>query len=285
MARIDMTGVKVNRLTAIRFSHVHAKKRIAIWEFMCDCGKTHFARATDVRSGHVKSCGCLRLERLSEMIPYNFLDITGHRFGRLVGVKRIENKNKNLTRWLCLCDCGNYTEVNLGNLRNGGIQSCGCLNLEKIKERKTTHGMSKTRLYKVWSYIITRCYNEKCEHFDDYGGRGIKMSDEWRNDFMNFYNDMADGYMKGVQLDRIDVNGNYEKGNCRWVTAKENARNKRNTVYITHEGITKPLAQWAEEKGIKFSQLFHDRVKKGWKSHYVLNGKPVFDSSKMIIKG
>lgn len=279
---IDMTGQKFNRLTAIKPSYYNEKKRIWVWEFKCDCGKTHFARGTDARTGHIKSCGCLRLDTLRAMTPYNFDDITGKIFYRLTVIKRVNRTTKNSSRWLCKCECGKYKEVDRGNLVTGQIQSCGCLNTEKRRARQKTHGMSGTRLYKVWSYMITRCYNEKCQHFSDYGGRGIKMSDEWRNDYMNFYHDMKDGYKRGLQLDRIDVNGNYCKENCRWVTGKQNSRNKRNTVYLTLDGERKPLAEWAEILNKDYHFVFErkDRIENG---NYGILLRPRFDKNKMII--
>lgn len=280
----DLTGKKFNRLTAVRQSYYHQAKRTWVWEFLCDCGKVHFSKGSDVKSGHVKSCGCLRLEKLREKPAYNFDDMTGKVFGRLTVLYRSERKTKNFTRWLCKCECGVLKEIDRGNLVTGQIVSCGCYNSQNIKERKTTHGMSKTRLYKVWSYMITRCYNEKFVHFPDYGGRGIVMCDEWRNDFMIFYHDMKDGYQRGLQLDRINVNGNYCKENCRWATAKQNARNKRNNVYATINGETKLVVEWAEENAVKNYTSIHRRLKNGFKERHLLHGKPKFDAKKMIVK-
>lgn len=102
----------------------------------------------------------------------------------------------------------------------------------------------------------TRCSNPKYEHFASYGGRGIKVCDEWRNDFQSFHDwAMSNGYKEGLTIDRIDVNGNYEPSNCRWASAKEQSKNKRNTLFVTHKGITKTLIEWAEITGIKYQTL------------------------------
>ena len=131
--------------------------------------------------------------------------------------------------------------------------------------------------------MITRCYNSNIKYFHNYGGRGIKVCDRWRTDFMNFYNDMKFGYIKGLHLDRIDVNGNYEPNNCRWVTAKENARNKRNNIYITYNGETKLVKVWAEEFGLDYTTV-QQRLMKGYSPKECLFGKTRYDLDRMNIR-
>jgi hypothetical protein len=113
--------------------------------------------------------------------------------------------------------------------------------------------------------MLNRCYNQNCDRYKDYGGRGIVVSDEWKNDFMTFYNDMIEGYKPRLELDRERVNGPYSKGNCRWVTRKQNCRNKRNTTYLTIDGVTKPLVEWAEISG-RWHQNIRRSLRQG-KSH------------------
>jgi len=126
------------------------------------------------------------------------------------------------------CDCGTEFEARTSQVNTGRTRSCGCL--QKAAARKTvlTHGMSNTRLFGLFGSLKTRCYNTKRESYKDYGGRGITVCEEWQTDFMNFYNwAMANGYAANLKIDRINNNGNYEPGNCRWVPEYINAQNKR----------------------------------------------------------
>lgn len=126
------------------------------------------------------------------------------------------------------------------------------------------HGKYNTRLYRIWSRMKTRCYNKKYEHFKHYGGRGIKVCDEWLNDFMSFYDwSMSNGYKDNLTIDRIDVNGNYEPSNCRWLTNEEQQNNKRRNIRLTYNGKTQTITQWARELGIK-RELIERRHRRGY---------------------
>lgn len=208
------------------------------------------------------------------------MDLTGQRFGRLVVIKEAA-KIGATTRWLCKCDCGNEKEVDRGNLNGGQIRSCGCYNLEVLSKRKTTHGMSKTKLYRIWSGMVTRCYNKKRPVYQWYGARGIKMCEEWRNDFLTFYNDMHETFRHWLELDRIDVNGDYCKENCRWISHKENCRNRTNNILIVVGNEVKCAKEWSEIYNLNY-QGVHLRKKKGYKDHHILFGKPKFDAKKML---
>ena len=175
--------------------------------------------------------------------PYK-KDLTGKRFGRLVVVGYYGKKtcgNQKKSTWLCNCDCGNQTIVGIGELRDGGTQSCGCIQKEFAGSLNRTHNLSGKcgRLYPLWKSVKYRCYCKTSKDYANYGGRGIVMCDEWKNDFLVFYNwAISNGYKeektdKGLNiltLDRIDVNGNYEPSNCRFVTNAVQALNKRNTM-------------------------------------------------------
>ena len=132
------------------------------------------------------------------------------------------------------------------------------------KHMKTKHGMSRTPLYNVWRNIHQKCMNPNSPQYKYYGGRGICVCDEWKSDFTIFYNwAHSNGYHDGLTIDRIDNNGNYTPDNCRWVTMKEQSINKRNTVMLEYNGITKSIKEWSDEFGFK-REVLRSRLKHGW---------------------
>ena len=192
-------------------------------------------------------------------------NLTGQKFGELTVIQRAENDIKGRTQWLCQCDCGKQKIIRGSSLTSGNTKSCGCLSIEKLKKMSITHKMAKTRLYKIWANIKTRCLNPKYSRFCDYGGRGIKVCNEWKNNFKAFYDwAIANGYKEDLTIDRINVNGNYEPENCRWVTPKINSSNKRNNFIFKYNNKEQCLKSWAEELNIDYILLYNRIIKRKW---------------------
>ena len=184
------------------------------------------------------------------------IDLTGQRFGRLRVIERAQSNKNGYPRWLCKCDCGNITTAYGMHLKSGASKSCGCLISEKSRERATKHGLSSSKIYPIWKSMNQRCTNPNDKRFNNYGARGIKVCDEWKNDFQTFYDwAMANGYADDLTIDRIDVNGNYEPSYCRWATPIEQANNATQNHFITYNGKTQTMAQWAKETGIKYTTI------------------------------
>lgn len=180
----------------------------------------------------------------------NFKDLTGQTFGRLVAIGLNPERTSNgSARWNCLCACGKQVVVIGQELRKKSTTSCGCLRAENYGVYSITHGMAHSKEYKAWDAARYRCFNPHAHGFHNYGGRGISMCEEWRSSFSTFYANMGP-CLKRMSLERINVNGNYEPGNCKWATSTEQCRNMRHNVFITHGGETRTLIEWAGRSGI-----------------------------------
>lgn len=188
-------------------------------------------------------------------------DLAGTTFNRLTVLEFVKIYN-HYAYWRCLCACGNECIVRSDNLKNGAVKSCGCL-LNEGNNNK--HSMSGTKIYKNWSGIKKRCYNPNCKDYPNYGGRGITMFEIWMDNFQAFYDyvsTLPHFGEKGYSLDRINNDGNYEPGNLRWATKKQQANNRRSNVKVIYKGDEMTLTEAAERFGIAKTTLQH-RLERG----------------------
>lgn len=193
----------------------------------------------------------------------NFVDLTGKKYNYLTIIKFSHYKS-NYRYWLCRCDCGVEKSIREDLIVKNKTISCGCYNIIKIKKTNTKHGLWSHRLHNVWSSIKTRCYNKKSHAYKNYGGRGITMCDEWKNNFKSFYDwAMSNGYQDNLTIDRINNNGNYEPLNCRWVDMKTQSNNKRNNKMITYKNETLSVSEMARKYDITVDRL-SKRLYAGW---------------------
>lgn len=188
------------------------------------------------------------------------IDLTSKKFGMLTVIGKAGHNRHGQLMWECICDCGNKTIVIGQNLRRGMTKSCGCSShLPKTK----THGMTGTVLHNKWLNMKSRCYNPNNKRYNRYGGRGIKVCEEWEKDFMSFYNwAMKNGFKESLTIDRIDNDGDYCPENCRFSTPKEQANNRSKNKLYEIKGKTKTLSDWCSEYGIEYNTVAF-RLKKG----------------------
>jgi hypothetical protein len=190
-------------------------------------------------------------------------DLRGQKFNRLRVIQNagfVKNKLNKIYLWLCLCDCGKETIVRHSNLIYGISKSCGCLNNEK-RHLKRTHGKSTSSEYYSWTDMKTRCLNKNRKVYKDYGGRGILICERWLHSFENFLLDMDNKPNRQYTLERINVNGNYEPSNCKWLHKKEQAKNTRRTHYIEYNGMKMNLTDWLRYFKVKKNNI-HRQLKK-----------------------
>ena len=197
----------------------------------------------------------------------NFVDLTGQRFGRLVALSRAENTPGGQAQWRCRCDCGADVTTRSAYLRRGGKRSCNCLRAEtSIRTAKgRLHPASPTLnwpLYRTWRGMIARCEETSHKSYATYGGRGIRVCDRWRDSFSAFLADVG-ARPTGTTLDRIDGNGNYEPGNCRWASSRTQGRNRRNRRTIELDGKAVSVTEAAEILGVSKWKLFNGLRQKG----------------------
>ena len=256
----ETLGKRFGKLTCIEYSH----KEYGVghfFKFKCDCGNEIIRNISKVQTGKVNSCGCLRKENARKAI---FQDLTGKRFNYLMVIEYAGRKNGR-TMWRCKCDCGNEVIVDTNSLKSGNTTACGCRQYLGWGQNRT-HGMSKTRIYREWQSMKGRCNNPQNTYYQNYGGRGISVCDEWmgQNGFEHFYKwSIENGYSDELTIDRIDNDRNYCPDNCRWVDRFVQMNNQRGNRLIEHDGKVQSLAMWAREYGLK-PRIVSSRLKYGW---------------------
>ena len=276
----DLTGKRFGRLLVIEKGQTrktNGGQSKATWKCQCDCGNFIEVDGEKLRKGHTTSCGCKKKE-----LRINFEDLTGQRFGRLTVIRFLEPSERKSRQynWLCQCDCGNEVRACANKLKNGLQQSCGCLKEEMkplIGERSKKYKYSNKRLYGVWSSMIKRCYDKNNSRYKDYGGRGITVCKEWKNNYDSFAKwAFKSGYDAETEqgnctIERKNLNKGYSPGNCCWISNKQQQRNKRTTRYIEYKGQRKSVVEWSEILNIPYSTLYRKCVKQNKSIEEILN--------------
>jgi len=272
MGLIDLTGQRFGRLTVIERDKPHITSggvSVTYWICKCDCGNITSVGTQKLRNGHTVSCGCAR----HDVKGQGFEDLTGKRFHRLVVVRFLE-KNERTTRgynWLCRCDCGKMVKANANKLKTGLQQSCGCLKEEMkpmLGDMTRKYKYSNKRLYSVYKAMLNRVSDTNGREYQNYGGRGITVCDEWLGEFG--YDTFAEwayssGYDANAEhgactLDRIDVNAGYSPHNCRWITNAEQQNNRRNNVILEYNGERHTMREWADMLNVSYTTIsYHCR--------------------------
>lgn len=253
--KIDLTGQRFGKWTVLHEGNKN--KNATMWYCKCDCGKEKDVCYGTLVRGTSTSCGC--------SCPGQVKDMTGQRFGRLQVVSQAPKKTytKQIV-WKCICDCGNSIDVVGGDLRSGKVKSCGCYNREKLIDCNLKHGRSKTRLYRIWSGIKARTTCETNHAYERYGGKGITICEEWKNNFLKFEKwAYENGYNDNLTIDRINNEDGYKPDNCRWSDYYVQANNTSKNVYIKKDNEIHTLAEWCRILHLSYSMVC-GRLKRGW---------------------
>ena len=210
-------------------------------------------------------------------MPMPSIDVSGQKFDMLTAVK-VVGKLRKANLWLCMCDCGSETTAIVTQLRNGYKTSCGCKktmqrgprpDVAKRNKENAKHAMSGNYTYSSWKAMKSRCYDKNDKDYPRWGGRGVTVCEAWRDSFVEFYKDMGER-PQGHSIDRIDNDGNYEPGNCRWAIPKTQSNNTRQNYYIEYMGRTQTAKQWAEELNkVEYKTILY-RLRTGWDTHEAL---------------
>lgn len=282
---LDLSGQKYGRLTVIKRADDYIRSNghhAARWLCKCNCGNYITVLGGNLRrASGTKSCGCLQREINSHLrkqeIGTRFIDLSGQKFYRLTVIDRakeyVDTSGRHRFKYYCLCDCGQYTYVKPSELKSGKVKSCGCLHREVAAfcgKENTRHGGSRAnvpyeenRLYNIWRGMRQRCENPNKTSYKYWGGRGIRVCEEW-HDFEPFQKwALSNGYDGNLSIDRIDANGNYEPSNCRWCTKLEQNNNQRSNRFVEVDGVKHTIAEWSRISGIKYATIT-GRLDRGW---------------------
>lgn len=240
----------------------------------CDCGTQDvIVPGHALKSGNTSSCGCIKHKKETGKI---IKDLVGKKFNFFTVIKfdKEKSKTKKQNFWLCKCDCGNSELISVSStdLTKGYIHGCNACKNDRIGKSQTHHGMKYTRIYKLWSSMKSRCSNPYINGYENYGGKGIKVCDDWLK-FEPFYNwAISNGYTDELTIDRINVYGNYEPDNCRWVTNKEQKRNMKKTIYVLYNNTTYVLLDLLEMLGrVDEYDKIRSRLGRNWTLEESLN--------------
>ena len=237
-------GMKFNMLTVLSKVDEVGKQGAVLWNVRCDCGQELRASENALKKHEIRNCG----------LHDNREDLTGQKFGMLIAVSRAINNPYGKPQWNCKCDCGNEKIALVSYLKKFHNPNCGCQLHDEISSSHTIHGMDSHRLTPIWRAMMSRCYKPQNKDYKHYGGRGITVCDRW-HDVRNFIADMEPTYKPGLQLDRLDNGKGYSSENCRWVTSKQNNRNKRTNRRLKTLIGNKTLAELNELTGTPYETI------------------------------
>lgn len=258
----NLIGLKYNQLTVIDKSN-----RKYHWKCLCECGGYREIYTGHLKSNKIKNCGC------DKVILYD--DLSGQRFTRLLVIELDKSNTTKEAYWICQCDCGKIKSVRSSHLKDKSTTSCGCLGLEN----RTKHGLTNSKLYRLWADIKTRCYNENKDTYKYYGARGIKLYEEWVDDpksFIEYISNLENFDKHKYTIDRINVNGNYEPGNLRWTTYYTQAQNRRDNV-INME-IAREIRRLWQEGLLKQNEISQLLGIKNYIVYSVINNRSWLDN-------
>ena len=262
----DLTGKRFDKWVVLGLGEPYISKegqRQKTWRCKCDCGTERDVVTQRLLNGRSKSCGeCSK--------P----DLTGQDFWSFhviqKGPEHIRANGKPVVQWECKCICGNIRYISTTALLSGKCKSCGCMHDEYNRISSTIHGDSHTRLHNIWSGMRARCYSKSDYHYRWYGERGIKICDQWKDNYAAFKEwALNNGYSENLTIDRINVNGDYEPTNCRWATMTEQTNNTRRNVVIEAFGEKLTLSEWSRKMNIDYGVL-KSRIRRGWSAEDAL---------------